>query len=276
MTREEAINEVRSWSLPKETREILEALIPELRESDDERIRVVILKLVLGMRDEIFTTADKLVTKPKVLAWLKKQKEPVVDKEGMYYYLGGKFIYCGYPATEENPYDFAMSQQEKQEQKPSCRNSLVMTHEIIMEKQEEQKEIPLMNGDADLYFDNWIQHNDTTKRGCFEEGIRYAQRLQKEQKQEWSDEDERIRQGLIEMYKNEHLVSVPIGVHSKDIIRFLENLRPSWKPSKEDLMMLEHIIEQYEIGNKNSKVMGYLPRVEELSFLKKVLSKWKN
>ena len=31
----------------------------------------------------------------------------------MYYYLGGKFIYCGYPATEENPYDFAMSQQDK-------------------------------------------------------------------------------------------------------------------------------------------------------------------
>ncbi len=42
---------------------------------EDERIRSVILKLVLGMRDEIFTTADKLVTKPKVLAWLKKQKE---------------------------------------------------------------------------------------------------------------------------------------------------------------------------------------------------------
>ncbi|MBO4924452.1 MAG: hypothetical protein J5382_10080 [Bacteroidales bacterium] len=51
-----------------------------------------------------------------------------------------------------------------------------------LEKQKEQKEIPLMNGDADLYFDNWIQHNDTTKRGYFEEGIRYAQRLQKEQK----------------------------------------------------------------------------------------------
>ena len=49
-------------------------------------------------------------------------------------------------------------------------------------KQKEQKEIPLMNGDADLYFDNWIQHNNTTKRRCFEEGIRYAQRLQKEQK----------------------------------------------------------------------------------------------
>ena len=102
-------------------KEWIEDIFPELAESEDERIRAVILKLVLGMRDEIFTTADKLVTKPKVLAWLGKLKE--------------------------------------------------------------QKEIPLMNGDADLYFDEWNQQTKytTTKRQCFEEGIRYAQRLQKEQ-----------------------------------------------------------------------------------------------
>lgn len=58
-------------------------------------------------------------------------------------------------------------------------------------------------------------------------------------------------------------------------IDFLKSLR-HWKPSEEDIKMLEHIIGQYETGNKNSKVMGYLPRVEELSFLKNVLSKWKN
>lgn len=49
-----------------------------------------------------------------------------------------------------------------------------------------------------------------------------------------------------------------------------------WKPSEEDIKMLEHIIGQYETGNKNSKVMGYLPRVEELNFLKKVFEIWKN
>lgn len=49
----------------------------------------------------------------------------------------------------------------------------------------------------------------------------------------------------------------------------------SWMPTEKDLMMLEHIIGQYEIGNKNCKTMGYLPRVEELNFLKKVLEIWK-
>lgn len=63
------------------TRAVLEDIYPSLSESEDERIRAVILKLVLGMRDEIFTTADKLVTKPKVLAWLKKQKEVDWEEE---------------------------------------------------------------------------------------------------------------------------------------------------------------------------------------------------
>ena len=37
MTREEAIKKVRQMSLPKETMEIIEALVPELAENDDER-----------------------------------------------------------------------------------------------------------------------------------------------------------------------------------------------------------------------------------------------
>ena len=50
-------------------------LFPQLHESEDERIRKVIYKLMLGLRKEIFTTADKSVTKEKVLAWLERQKE---------------------------------------------------------------------------------------------------------------------------------------------------------------------------------------------------------
>lgn len=53
----------------------LESIFPELRESEDERIRKVIYKLMLGMREEIFTSQDDIVTKDKALAWLEKQKE---------------------------------------------------------------------------------------------------------------------------------------------------------------------------------------------------------
>ena len=64
-----------------------------------------------------------------------------------------------------------------------------------LEKQKEQQELPLMDGDTDLYFDEWKQRfkGNPTKRQCFEEGIRYSERKQKEQKPaEWSDTEELV------------------------------------------------------------------------------------
>lgn len=42
------------------------------------------------------------------------------------------------------------------------------------------------NEDAELYFNNWIQHNDATQYECFEEGRKYAQ-MQK--LVEWNEDD---------------------------------------------------------------------------------------
>ena len=75
-----------------------EYIFPELAESEDERIRKFICSIIDNLEPKDFVGVKKM----NVLAYLEKQKEPVVDKEGMYYYLGGKFIYCGYPAMEEN------------------------------------------------------------------------------------------------------------------------------------------------------------------------------
>ena len=57
-----------------------------------------------------------------------------------------------------------------------------------LEKQKEQKqELPLMDGDTDAYFDDLrITTKPLTSREWFDEGIKYAQRLQQEQKPaEW-------------------------------------------------------------------------------------------
>lgn len=58
-------------------------------ESEDERIRKVIYKLMLGMREEIFTSQDEIVTKEKVLAYLEKQK---INTEGDF----ARGYDCGY------------------------------------------------------------------------------------------------------------------------------------------------------------------------------------
>lgn len=74
MTREEAINEIKSWAIPSGNgREVLETLIPELAENEDERIRTNLIALV-----EAFGQGKH---KNEMLAYLEKQKEPD-NKEG--------------------------------------------------------------------------------------------------------------------------------------------------------------------------------------------------
>jgi len=74
MTREEAINEIRTWAIPSEKgREVLETLIPELAESEDERIRKCIGMALTDVDEQRFK--DFGTTLKNCLAYLEKQKE---------------------------------------------------------------------------------------------------------------------------------------------------------------------------------------------------------
>lgn len=88
-------------------------IIVRKKESEDERIRKEIIKIV----EEYYISCNSQSAndrKQKLIAYLEKQREPMVDSKGLYYYDGEKIIYCGFYSTEENPYDFAMNQQEGQ------------------------------------------------------------------------------------------------------------------------------------------------------------------
>ena len=98
MNREEAINIVRK-NIPHlgigstEMTEALKELIPELRESDDERIRQDIFKFI----DEQYPEAWK-AKKSKMLAWLEKQKKPKPDIEICPHSIKSKsYSITGYP-----------------------------------------------------------------------------------------------------------------------------------------------------------------------------------
>lgn len=261
MTREEALNKVRQMSLPKETMEILEALAPELAENEDERIRRWLCDYFSSI-DEAWIHKD--ITCIDILKWLEKQKEQKQEKFPLYVTgFKGDPDPAGTSDLEEAAKEYAS--------KTLC--------------------------DPD----------DGPSTGLAKKSFIAGGEWQKEQKSaEWSEEDEKKIIFLERLIEH----NVPDGqygwvdgrkggfVTKSEAISMLKSLRPryhgdvtmteaykmgleagkasSWKPSEEDLMMLEHIIGQYEIGNKNSKVMGYLPRIEELDFLKKVLAKWKN
>ena len=137
-----------------------------------------------------------------------------------------------------------------------------------LEKQKEQKEIPLMNGDAELYFDNWIQHNDTTKRGYFEEGIRYAQRLQKEQKPaEWSEEETKDLVHILKVLDDCYIY----GKHDlsktdhDNLTSTLKSLRPQYHG---DVTMTE----AYKMGLEAGKASSWKPSEEQMKALQNAVA----
>ena len=162
----------------EEAKRELEAIFPELRESEDEKNWKKVEQAIRGFFK--FTDADEL------LAWLEKQKE--------------------------------------------------------------QKELPLMGGNADLYFDEWNQQNSNpNKRQCFEEGIRYAQRLQKEQKPiEWSEEEKKAISVMVEILDTNR-----VGLSPDDRLKFanmLLSLRPCphWRPSKEQMNAMKYFVQKHQ------------------------------
>ena len=73
MTREEAIKEIKTWDfLDNDEKEILEALIPELKESEDEKIRKAIIDLVIENIGQGIMNHNN-VDCNDMIAWLEKQ-----------------------------------------------------------------------------------------------------------------------------------------------------------------------------------------------------------
>ena len=156
----------------EEAKRELEAIFPELREGEEERIKAMIFNCLYQCCDTGFISGTQ---RDNALSWLEKQKE------------------ISMPNSTEL-IEMWHKEKEMLKEKDFRGDEWRLAYNAFMdgfargtcakfEKLKEQKELPLMDGDADLYFDEWNQQNSNpTKRQCFEEGIRYAQRLQKEQK----------------------------------------------------------------------------------------------
>lgn len=74
MTREEALNEIRFWAIPSEKgREVLETLIPELAESEDEKVRKEIIEVLQFVPSSMWEQAK--TNYKRCFAYLEKQKD---------------------------------------------------------------------------------------------------------------------------------------------------------------------------------------------------------
>lgn len=77
MTREETIRRIKAWNLDSDDMEVLSVVVPELTESEDDRIRKILIHIVKGACDKysIKYKGDE-ITEEKLLAYLERQKEP--------------------------------------------------------------------------------------------------------------------------------------------------------------------------------------------------------
>jgi hypothetical protein len=75
MTKKEAIVKIKAWDfLDNDEKEILETLIPELKESEDEKIRKELIEHIKANKDADYVLFKKF-SPDDVIAWLEKQGE---------------------------------------------------------------------------------------------------------------------------------------------------------------------------------------------------------
>ncbi len=73
MTREEAIRRIKAWNLDSDDREVLAVVIPELKESEDERMLREIKRYIKEQGDKPTGLPNGTVAVSDMIAWLEKQ-----------------------------------------------------------------------------------------------------------------------------------------------------------------------------------------------------------
>ena len=71
MTREEAIRRIKAWNLGSDDMEVLATAIPELKENEDERIRMALIKL-MTVAGENYVRSATGFEKEQLIAYLER------------------------------------------------------------------------------------------------------------------------------------------------------------------------------------------------------------
>lgn len=249
MEREEAIRRIKAWNLDSDDREVLEVIIPELRESDDERIRKILIHIVKGACGKygIKYKGDE-ITEEKLIAYLEKQKydrmQPVYDnldsfesalaKAWKAYNDSGSrtvdgceddYVECAHAKGFREGYLFGLEKQK--EQKLECSEEDKNMIERIVET---IQDYALETGQIDA-------ETGGTKEPLISY-INFLWSLCPQQKQAWNEEDEKMLEGTI-MWLNDLEKQGEYVEKERD---WLKSIRPQshWKPSEEQMEALKN------------------------------------
>lgn len=302
MTREEAIKEIKSWAIPSEKgREVLETLIPELVESEDERVRRELIEFIQWSEDRGMTRHDFHQAKrpSEWIAYLEKQKDSdmefhegytlgfsdgvksVEQKEPHYTKRNALFDKCVEncdPAvmkkvsdevdeilkTEQKPEPiFKVGDKIKLKSEPKypyreivdIKNGAYYFDEavyLLFDNQDkwekEQKPVEVDESTKRLndnwmkqYFDDYKERNTVTINS---EPIPTENHSVDIPLPKWSEEDEKMIERLITRLNwityNTRTDGTSPNITFFDEIAWLKSLRPSWRPSEEQMEALKN------------------------------------
>lgn len=219
MTKEEAIKEIKSWDfLEGKEIEAIHTLIPELAESEDERIRKLVVNRVRTATEMTESLRELL------LSYLEKQKELPTNEEML------RTLRVEY---EKGVAD-TIAKYEQKEQKPA---------EWSKEDEEALREVK-------LNFE--LNHEDMTPAlvEAYERFFNKLKFFHPQPKPEWSEDDERIMgriQMILEFFDRNYHADMSIGSEVPKYIAWLNSPKnrgnfprsntnsPSWKPSEEQM-----------------------------------------
>lgn len=233
---EEAIERCKSWIRGEhpecftEAQKAGEFIFPELKESEDERIRKGLIKGLSAMRDihKHQTFSDDAINIDDAIAWLEKQ-----DNIPHFTFDDILALQCAMKATEK-------ADNELYEQLKSLHDRL---HDVYwLEKQGDEPnwchhKVDLSNCSEEYrkaYYDGWNNCNQ-----------QHEQLKAKHKPAEWSDEDEENLNNVVK--------ELDITKRSRDkilyaqydkLIDWLKSLKPNhWKPSEEQMESIKYFID---------------------------------
>ena len=233
MTREEAIKEAYGIPVTKAQHEALQFLIPELAESEDERIRKWLLaQLQETRRNEAIPSSVSSVA--KAITWLEKQKEQKPNpyilcesiKDKIKTYIANHFITDKVVKTDVASIVHAMEEGVKfgmAEQKPAEFTSNQFDG-ITYGMSGHSTDKPAEWNEEDI---KKIRSEEYTK------GFNDAAFGGKVK--EWSEEDENNLHRVIRVLEDN-------DSDWKELSDWLKSLRPSWKPSEEQMKALQNAV----------------------------------
>ena len=257
----------------KISREDAARVLPELRESEDERVRKSIVKTIEQCPDDFLNPKNR----DRMLAYLEKQEQkPNIELIQRSWYMEGyhdrefgkepKWTIKtgeGGPKHELNPkYGQPLADEQKPAEKPSMlellREHLVNTPKEQLDAEfEELKEFTISKPAE------WHPEDEQNLNICLsyikDESLRSwlidAIHVRYDMPAEWSEEDEKMRDATIDIVSGSFYEPL---CPRKEMLAWLKSLHPSWKPSEEQMNCLCAAVDA-AIRKHNESVGGYKP-----------------